>query len=51
MNQKSASRRNSEAQNWGAIPKEVRDVMATQGFHPGDACNGHSGFLAGEGGE
>jgi hypothetical protein len=43
--------RNSAVQNWGAIPKEVRDVMATQGFHPGDACNGHSGFFAGGGGE
>jgi hypothetical protein len=39
----------AHVQNWGAgaIPKEVRDVMRTQGFHPGDACNGHSGFLAG----
>ncbi len=38
-------------QNWGQIPKEVRDVMATEGFHPGDACNGHTGFLADGGGE
>jgi hypothetical protein len=28
-------------QNWGAIPKEVRDFLATIGEHPGDACNGH----------
>ena len=34
-------------QNWGQIPKEVRDVLATEGSHPGDACNGHSGFFAG----
>jgi len=34
-------------QNWGQIPKEVRDDIATEGFHPGDACNGHTGFLAG----
>jgi hypothetical protein len=34
-------------QNWGQIPKEVRDFIATQGEHPGDACNGHTGFLAG----
>ena len=33
-------------QSWGQIPKEVRDVIATQGEHPGDACNGHTGFLA-----
>jgi len=31
----------------GQIPKEVRDVIATMGEHPGDACNGHTGFLAG----
>ena len=37
-------------QNWGQIPKEVRDFLATQGAHPGDSCNGHTGFLA-EGGE
>ena len=36
-------------QNWGSIPKAVRDVLAAQGEHPGDACNGHSGFLAGGG--
>jgi len=34
-------------QSWGQIPKEVRDVIATMGEHPGDACNGHTGFLAG----
>ena len=38
-------------QNWGQTPKEERDVIATEGFHPGDACNGHTGFLAGGGGE
>jgi hypothetical protein len=38
-------------QNWGQIPKEVRDVLTTEGSHPGDACNGHTGFLAGGGGE
>jgi hypothetical protein len=26
-------------QSWGQIPKEVRDFIATIGFHPGDACN------------
>ena len=34
-------------QSWGQIPKAVRDVIATMGEHPGDACNGHTGFLAG----
>ena len=38
-------------QNWGQIPKEVRDFLATVGAHPGDSCNGHTGFLAGDGGE
>ena len=38
-------------QSWGQIPKEIRDVIATQGEHPGDACNGHTGFLAGGGEE
>src|SRR5829696_7619845 len=33
-------------QNWGQIPKEVRDQIALEGAHPGDACNGHTGFLA-----
>ena len=35
-------------QNWGQIPKEVRDVLATEGAQPGDSCNGHTGFLAEE---
>ena len=38
-------------QSWGQIPKEVRDVLATEGAHPGDACNGHTGFLVGGGEE
>jgi hypothetical protein len=38
-------------QNWGQIPKEVRDELALEGAHPGDACNGHTGFFAGGGGE
>lgn len=33
-------------QSWGQIPKETRDYFATIGMHPGDACNGHTGFLA-----
>jgi hypothetical protein len=37
-------------QSWGQIPKEVRDQLALEGAHPGDSCNGHTGFLA-EGGE
>ena len=46
-----AGRTAAHVQNWGQIPKEVRDIIATQGEHPGDACNGHTGFLAGGGGE
>ena len=46
-----AGRTAEHVQNWGQIPKEVRDFIATQGEHPGDACNGHTGFLAGGGGE
>lgn len=38
-------------QSWGAIPRDVRDQLALEGEHPGDACNGHTGFLAGGGGE
>ena len=41
-------------QNWGhskqlygATPAERK----ASGFQPGDSCNGHSGFLAGGGGE
>lgn len=29
-----------QVQNWGIIPKEVRDVLASLGHHPGKACNG-----------
>lgn len=38
-------------QNWGQVPKEGRDFLTTIGFHPGDSCNGHTGFFAGGGGE
>jgi len=34
-------------QSWGQIPKEDRDFLRTVGAHPGDACNGNSGFFAG----
>ena len=27
-------------QNWGSIPKFIRDMIAAQGAHPGTACNG-----------
>src|SRR5215212_42769 len=38
-------------QNWGQIPKAERDILAQEGAHPGDSCNGHTGFLAGGGEE
>ena len=41
----------AHVQNWGAIPKADRDFLATIGLSPGDACNGHTGLLAGGGGE
>ncbi len=28
-------------QNWGIIPKEIRDFLASIGEHPGDACRGN----------
>ena len=34
-------------QNWGQIPKAERDAMAAEGAHPGEACNGHSGWFSG----
>jgi hypothetical protein len=41
-------------QNWGH-DKELFGTNATErkasGAHPGDSCNGHTGFLAGGGGE
>lgn len=37
----------AHVQNWGQIDKATRDFLRTVGAHPGDACNGHSGFLAG----
>ena len=38
----------AHVQSWGQIPKEVRDEIALHGEHPGDACNGHTGFFSGE---
>ena len=29
----------AHAQSWGQIPKEMRDVLTTLGFAPGQACN------------
>jgi hypothetical protein len=34
-------------QNWGQIPKDVRDFLTTIGESPGVACNGHSGAFSG----
>ena len=34
-------------QNWGAIPKDVRDFLGTIGEHPGTACNGNLNGLHG----
>jgi hypothetical protein len=35
-------------QNWGSIPKFVRDnVLIPMGEHPGKACNGHLNGLHG----
>ena len=31
----------TRVQNWGVTPNPA------PGFHPGDSCNGHTGFLAG----
>lgn len=42
-----AGRTAEHVQNWGQIPKADRDAMALEGYHPGDACNGHTGFFAG----
>lgn len=33
----------TRVQNWGVTPNPM------PGFHPGDSCNGHTGFLAGGG--
>ena len=35
-------------QSWGQIPKEFRDAPSGQ-FHPGNSCNGHTGFFSGGG--
>jgi hypothetical protein len=34
-------------QNWGQTPKAERDFLTTIGVNPGEACNGHTGFLSG----
>jgi len=41
----------AHVQNWGQITKAERDFLRTIGFHPGDSCNGATGFLSGGGGE
>jgi hypothetical protein len=41
----------AHVQSWGQIPKADRDFLSTIGFHPGDSCNGHTGFFSGGGGE
>jgi hypothetical protein len=38
----------AHVQNWGQITKADRAYLATIGYHPGDACNGHRGLLAGD---
>ena len=38
-------------QNWGHIPRQVRPMLIAEGAHPGDSCNGHTGFIAAGGGE
>ena len=42
-----AGRTAEQVQSWGQIPKEVRDIISEEGSHPGDACNGHTGFFSG----
>ena len=37
-------------QSWGQIPKSVRDTLPAE-EHPGESCNGHTGFFAGGGEE
>ena len=39
----------AHVQNWGQIPKVVRDEISAFGAHPGDSCNGHTGFFSGGG--
>lgn len=34
------------AQSWGQIPKAIRDTFPAE-EHPGNSCNGHTGFLSG----
>lgn len=39
-----------KVQNWGSIPKEFRDFLASIGESPGVACNGHlNPYSAGDG--
>ena len=37
-------------QSWGQIPKAVRDTLPAF-EHPGESCNGHTGFFSGGGSE
>ena len=40
-------------QNWGHSKADFGSpqIAKASGFQPGDSCNGHTGFLAGGGGE
>src|SRR5687767_6415737 len=40
----------AHVQNWGQIPKVVRDAISPFA-HPGISCNGHTGFFSGGGHE
>ncbi len=42
-----AGRTAAHVQNWGQLTQEARAANAAIGRHPGDACNGHTGLLAG----
>jgi len=33
-------------QSWGQVPKEFRGELRAAGESPGDACNGHTGFVS-----
>jgi hypothetical protein len=42
-------RKAAHVQSWGQIPKDVRAFLTSIGENPGQACNGHTGHLAGGG--
>lgn len=44
LNDEQTAEEPGRVQNWGSIPKEMRDIIGPLGFQPGMACNPNIGL-------